>query len=39
MFFVSWAFKAVKEIAIKTMSSILFINSNVLSTTKIIPRG
>jgi hypothetical protein len=29
----------IKEIAIKTMSSILFINSNVLSSTKIIPEG
>jgi hypothetical protein len=39
MFFASWAFVAVKENATKAMRNILFINSSVLSLTKINPEG
>jgi hypothetical protein len=35
MFLVSWALVAVKEIAARAMINILFINSSVLSLTKI----
>jgi hypothetical protein len=39
MFLASWAFVALKENATKAMRSILFINSYVLSVTKINPEG